>query len=425
MPNICCRELLYGLIIMFGEVNFGFSIAFTSPLILFFGPYWGISGFQLDLFNAILSGVGIVGPYLASFMMKYMGRRPVFCIMQATTAVLYLIMLAGSKKHFWVFTLMRALMGVTIGSIQATAPPMLVEVAPEGLSGFFGNFVQTGICIGMIIFYLVGNFEVNPAEYNTYRWWSLPIVGAVINALSAAAIWLVPETAPKGEAEDSDQKDSSEKVSMCQWKYTKNLLIGVSLCVVQQFAGINAILTNLGFALEKTKVPLNFGYSATLTTLFILIGAFISSPLIDRMGRKPMFAISCLGCSVCCFVIAVNYKFEWSGWLALVCICLYMAFFGLALGPVPWYIIPELFPLPLRSLGNSVITMSNKLSNCIVLFIYLPMERAWGFMWTAIFFGIVAFIGVPIGLFLMTEPNAALNEKKDEEDEESKIQEEI
>lgn len=408
---------------MFGEVNFGFSIAFTSPMIPFLRDAWGISEMQLNVFNAILSGIGILGPYVATFMLKYMGRRPVFSIMQFATAVLYLLMLTANKDRFWVMILMRALMGITIGSIQSTAPTMLVEVAPEGISGFFGNLVQTGICIGMIIFYLQGNYLVNTAK-GTDKWWSLVITGAAVNIASSAAIWLCPETASKVSLDHSsaDQiEEDSEKIHFCTKEHLKNLFVGISLCVVQQFAGVNAILTNLSDALHETGVPLDDGISAVLTNVFIVIGAFSSSVLIDKMGRRPMFAISCLGCSVNLFIMAMNYKFAWSGWISLANICLYMLFFGVALGPVPWYIIPELFPLPLRSIGNSIITMSNKMSNCIVLFVYGPMLDGIGFMWTAITFAIIAFSGVFIGLFLMTEPNEALNqeEKKEEKEENS------
>ncbi|EAY14721.1 major facilitator superfamily protein [Trichomonas vaginalis G3] len=355
-----------------GALNFGFTIGFTSPLVPFFSSYWGTPEIQTTFFNAILSLLAIIGPYIATFMLKYLGRRPVFCILQFVSGVIYLLMITANKNRFWILILMRALMGLAIGGVSSTTPTMLVEVAPEGLSGFFGNLTQTGVCLGSIIVYLVGNWTANVSK-EAYVWYVIPIVTASFDFLSCCLIWLCPETGNQ-TPNDNKVEEEGEKERLCQKKYLGKLFVGIMLMIIQQFCGINAIVTNLDENLRTAKVPMDSGIASAVSMFMMIVGVFIGGFVIDKMGRKPLFTISCLGCRVTLIIYACCYNFDWPSWIALICICLYLFFFGFALGPVPWYCIPELFPPSLRSLGNSIISTTNQLFTFVVIFLF-PVMR--------------------------------------------------
>ena len=44
------------------------------------------------------------------------------------------------------------------------------------------------------------------------------------------------------------------------------------------------------------------------------------------------------------------------GWLPLTCVVVYVAAFGMGVGPVPWILLGELLPTPVRSIGASIVT---------------------------------------------------------------------
>ncbi|EAY05488.1 hypothetical protein TVAG_080800 [Trichomonas vaginalis G3] len=188
MVNLCVHELIYGLIIMTGSMNFGYSTGIASPLVPFFKDEWGISKMNTTWFNAILALFAVIGPFITTWMLTFLPRRLVFCILQCTSSVILLIMLASSKKAFALMIVMRALLGLVIGGVTSIAPTMLVEAAPSGLTGFFGNLNQIGCVVGIIIMYLQGNWTVNTSK-NATKWWSLEVTCAVINFVGAALIW--------------------------------------------------------------------------------------------------------------------------------------------------------------------------------------------------------------------------------------------
>lgn len=356
----------------------------------------------------------IVGPYIAAYMLNFKGRRFVFMVLQFLTSIFYLLMLTSSKNKFWIIIVMRALIGLSVGGISAISPTMLVEIAPPGLSGFFGNLTQTGICTGMMIIYLQGNWTVNLTKNKT-DWKSLEITAATVNIISCVLIWFCPETGNSNQ--ESEKSNNNSHDSILERKYFTKLLVGITLMVIQQFTGINAIAQNLDDNLRDAKVPLDSGIGSALSMIFMIIGVFAGGSVIDKLGRKPLFVASCLGCGVTLLVFSMNYVFKWSGWLALICICLYMFFFGFAVGPVPWYTIPELFPQSLRALGNSIISASNQLLTFIILFVYPVMvgnknpdtgkyTGGIGFMPTCIFYSCCCFFGALFGFFYITEPVA-------------------
>lgn len=418
MVNICRFELIYGFIISMANGNFGMCMTMSSPLLPFFRDHWGISSIQLTFFNAIVYLMAIFGPYIAEFMLRFMGRRAIFCILQSCSAAFVAIMIAGGANRFWLMILMRALLGLSLGGTSAAAPTMLVEVAPAGMSGIFGNFAQIGGVIGQIIMYLQGNWTVNP-KYDKYVWWGLLITCSCYDVLSALLVWLTPETYARNEEKENDSNDAEAsteqaKESICQRQYLGKLAVGIALMFIQQFCGINAILTNLDQNFRDAGVPLDSGISATIVVLLSLISAFLGGPVIEKLGRKAVFAISCAGCGTSLFIFALNFKYKWNDWIPLICIAFYMFFFGAALGPVPWYIIPELFPQHLRSLGNSIICTSNCVLTFIVLFLYPVMtgekdangnyKGGIGFWQTSIIFAVVSWLGAIFAFFFITEP---------------------
>jgi hypothetical protein len=63
--------------------------------------------------------------------------------------------------------------------------------------------------------------------------------------------------------------------------------------------------------------------------------------------------------------------------VALVTIPLYVLFFSLGAGPIPWLIYNEIFPTRIRARGVSMCTALNYLSNSIVGATFLPMVASW------------------------------------------------
>ena len=318
MINIFRKELIYAIIIMFGPLNFGFAMGFTSPAIPYFQSHWpSITETQTTLFNALASLFAVFGPYISTFLLRYFGRRMITAIISIASAVIWAIHLAISEKLFALGIAVRCLLGLTIGANSSLGPMCLVEVAPKDMTGFFGNLNQAGVVIGIVWLYLQG---VNNS------WQSLCITAIVVNAAQAVLIWFIPETSSINKNEEDNKEEEKESESVFQRKYLGKIFVGVMMMVIQQFAGVNALITNLDQNFSDVGVAIASGYCSAISTSAQLVAVFISGLLVDKLGRRPLFCISALGCGICLFIFACNDAFKWTTWLPIVVIFLYMFF---------------------------------------------------------------------------------------------------
>lgn len=72
------------------------------------------------------------------------------------------------------------------------------------------------------------------------------------------------------------------------------------------------------------------------------------------------------------------------GWVAVLALMLYLAFFAPGMGTTPWTVNSEIYPLALRSLGNSVATAVNWSCNLLISMTFLTLTRwltTYGAFW--------------------------------------------
>ena len=183
--------------------------------------------------------------------------------------------------------------------------------------------------------------------------------------------------------------------------------------VIQQFCGVNAILSNLEQNFRDAGLTLRSGIASSISMLAQLVGVLICGPIVDSIGRKSLFSISSLGCSIMLFLFSLNLKYNITNYVVLIIICFYLFFFGLALGPIPWFIVPEYFSGSIRSMSATMVTFVNQLCSFLVIFLYPWMKNGMGQSATIIFYGIISAIGAIFGYFYIEEPRKISTESID------------
>ncbi len=133
------------------------------------------------------------------------------------------------------------------------------------------------------------------------------------------------------------------------------LVIGVVLAILQQVTGINVFMY-FGATIFKT-MSASTGVDAGLLQQIIINGAgvlftLIAIATVDQWGRKPLMFIGAAGMGLSLVAMGVMAQrltdpTASSGWMLLF-IVLYIACFGLSVGPVTWVILAEIFPTAVR-----------------------------------------------------------------------------
>src|SRR4051794_39049541 len=110
-----------------------------------------------------------------------------------------------------------------------------------------------------------------------------------------------------------------------------------------------------------------------------MLATALAIPLMDRIGRRILLIISsggmmlsCIGLTIALYMMENFIGFQDSVILStssVFTILVYVTFFEIGLGPIPWLIGAELFPSKIRSSGMGLASIINWAANfCVGLF---------------------------------------------------------
>ena len=90
-----------------------------------------------------------------------------------------------------------------------------------------------------------------------------------------------------------------------------------------------------------------------------LVFTSIGAVIIDRVGRRSLLLLTVITCSITLASAGASLLFKIgsvSSIISLISVLIFVAAYGIGVGPVPWILLGELLPSPIRSLGASIIT---------------------------------------------------------------------
>ena len=155
----------------------------------------------------------------------------------------------------------------------------------------------------------------------------------------------------------------------------------------QQFTGINTVMYY-----SPTIVQMAGFRSNQLAILLSLIvagmnamGTIVGIYLIDYVGRRKLALSSLLGVLVSLVILSGSFYMGSSGsgsglygWLAVLGLALYIAFFAPGMGPVPWAVNSEIYPQAYRGICGGISATVNWISNLIVAQSFLSIATSIG-----------------------------------------------
>ncbi|KAK3619786.1 Bifunctional purine biosynthesis protein PurH [Elasticomyces elasticus] len=306
-----------------------------------------------------------------------------------------------------VFVVGRTIAGLGAGAATVIVPIYISEISPPGQKGFFGSFTQVSINFGILITQVLGLF------LSKGQLWRIILgVGGGIAALQFAGLLLGGAESPKWLAEhgragqakrvlrrmrgheaDIDEEvegwglDTSDDVEdeeeellaghdeapsssrqdnnnssatkdtahdlkqlgkslgflhVLRDPHTRPAVLAVAMIMVaQQLCGINSIVM-YGVSLLSDLLEANAALLNVAVGVLNVVVTISAAPLVDKLGRKPCLLIS------------------------ITAVLLFVASFGLGLGPVPFLLSSELVAAEAVGATQSWALASNWIATFVV-----------------------------------------------------------
>jgi len=378
------------LVATLGGLLFGYDTGVISGAIEPLTARFGLSDFMKGWASGCVligcaTGVLLVGPLSDRF-----GRK----LAMFLAALMFLASALGTAlpNDIAIFILFRFIGGVGIGIASISTPMYIAEIAPAHLRGRLVSVNQIAIVGGIagaaFINYFIAHAQGDPALSENQAWlintgwrwmFAAGFAPAVLFALLLIPIpesprWLI-ERRQEDKARQILEKVGGTDFAGAEFKSIKAalsaeqgtwgelfsrklrrpLLIGIALAVLQQVTGINVFLY-FGATIFKTMSQSAHVDAGLLTQIIIngtgVLFTVIAIATVDKWGRRPLMLVGTVGMGVSLLAMGVMAQVgadpaAASNWMLLF-ILLYIAAFGLSVGPVTWVILSEIFPTGVR-----------------------------------------------------------------------------
>lgn len=375
-------------IVSIGAFVYGYHFGAISGALLFLSKEFLLTSSEQGMVVGSVLITALLGSVISGFLADSWGRKwPV-----VLAALLFLIgpAISALSSTFWMLLLGRGITGFAIGIIVLIAPLYISETAPAASRGKYVNLnAFLGVC-GILTGYLVNHFLCHSGNW---RWMLCAgIFPAFVLLLGSV---FLPET-PKWLRFSREEEGKKRWSALFAPSLRAPLLIGVLISAFQQVTGINAVIffaptifqqAGLGAESQAIFATLGVGVANLLAT-------FLSMKLIDKVGRRRLLLVSISGMIAALFAILFFSLFPIAG----ACLCsvvgliVFVGFFGIGMGPVPFLLLSEIYPHDVRGRAMSVGTTVNWICNSLVGFSFLPLINAIGFTLTFSLFALLAIL---------------------------------
>ncbi|XP_022606701.1 solute carrier family 2, facilitated glucose transporter member 2-like [Seriola dumerili] len=355
--------------------------------------YWSLS-------VAIFSVGGMLSSFLVGFVGDLRGRVKGMLMVNvlAIAAGLLMGLCKMWKPHIMVIA-GRAVMGFYCGLTSGLVPMYIGEIAPKAYRGALGTLHQLAIVIGILISQVIGlDFVLG----NDDMWPVLLGLSGAPAVLQTLLLPLCPESPRylyivlgkeqeakkslyrlKGaydatcdleemrrEKEEADKEPRISILSLIRSSvYRQQLFVALMMHLSQQLSGINAIFyysTSI-FAGAGVAQPV---YATIGVGVINTVFTMVSVALVDKAGRRTLTLAGLGGMCCCAVAMTVGLRFQndytWMSYVSMSAIFLFVSFFEIGPGPIPWFIVAELFSQGPRPAAIALAGCCNWTSNFII-----------------------------------------------------------
>ncbi|ROL45766.1 Solute carrier family 2, facilitated glucose transporter member 3 [Anabarilius grahami] len=431
-----------------GSLQFGYNTGVINApeqkLRAFFNATWmerygepitpGVCTIVWSFAVAIFSVGGMMGSFSVGVIANKFGRRNSMFLVNilaliggglmglCTLCYSYEMVIAG-----------RLIIGLFCGLFTGLTPMYVGEVSPTPLRGAFGTLHQLGVVVGILVAQIFGLESLLGSQ----KLWPLLLSLTVLPAILQCILLPFCPESPRfllinlNEEEKArkalvrlrgyedvgkdmqEMKEESAKMAMEKKvtitelfriaAYRQPLLIAVMLQLSQQLSGINAVFyysTGI-FESAGVKEPIYATIGAgVVNTVFTIVSLF----LVERAGRRTLHLIGLGGMAISALAMTIALllkDIESLSYLSIAAVFGFVAMFEMGPGPIPWFIVAELFSQGPRPAAMAVAGCSNWTANFLVGVSFPKLEELCGpyvfiiFMILLIFFFIFTYFKVP------------------------------
>ncbi|GAT74613.1 MFS transporter [Microbacterium hydrocarbonoxydans] len=295
----------------------------------------------------------------------------------------------------------RLAQGFFVGGEMGGAATMVVEAAPTGKKGLYGAFLISGAGIANVVSGgLMAGLGLTPGSWFIEWGWRIPFVLSIVLAIVAVIL--------RRHLEESEEFTETQTLQLAvagkkanplveAFRHPKNTILGILIGLPQSIAGYVVLTYGLAFMVADKNLPAWMGFAGTmLVGLLQIFVAPLWGAISDRIGRRTVYIIGCLGFAAMVFPAFMLFSTGnmWLIWLGQI---LGFVVFGVAMQATLATMLAEMFDPEARTTGVNIgYQISNTLGGGLAPLICTALVAAAGgsFWPVVVYAAVIAVVGV-------------------------------
>ncbi|CAO1407792.1 unnamed protein product [Diamesa hyperborea] len=372
----------------------GASIGWLSPFVSLLqsenSPVEQVSSEQVSWIGGLFCVGALVGTFVYGWLSETIGRFWTSILLAFPQIGWWMSIIVGSTiEHLFIG---RFLAGLSAGGVFVLIPLYVAEISEDRIRGTLGSFFIFSINFGTLLSFIAGNY----LEYKTvaYVMVALPIIFLFVFVFLPETPQFLLKRGKEKDAEkslkflrgckssaetpefvknellelskkiseNSNENESSVLEKLKSSTNKKALKIGVVLVLVNQLSGCFALINYTAEIFMESGSSLSPNMSAIVVGIIQLAGSCISTVVVDRVSRKILYFVSCVGTMFGLIAFGLHGYLKLSlnvsmfNWVPIASLSFVIFIASIGLLPLTFIMLSEVLPQQIRSFGVSFCT---------------------------------------------------------------------